>query len=136
MDISEGNKLNLNVLDQISNYNFNKIENQIFKYKTILNNQHSLNRSLQSKNTTELKEDLINFLKIKKPLIDNQLKKLLSLKNEIISISLINKNLEEQDEELKEFQNSKEMKDLSKKLEDLSLIQDELNFFLQDMGIL
>ena len=134
MDISQNS--NLNILDQISNYNFNKIENQILNYKSILNNQHSLNRTLLSKNSTELKNDLINFLTIRKPLIDKQLKELVSLKEKITTISIINKNLEEQNADLIEFQDSDEMKELSKKLAELSAVQNELNFFLQDMGIL
>ena len=134
MDISQDS--NLNILDQISNYNFNKIENQILNYKSILNNQHSLNRTLLSKNSTELKNDLINFLTIRKPLIDKQLKELVSLKEKITTISIINKNLEEQNADLIEFQDSDEMKELSKKLAELSAVQNELNFFLQDMGIL
>jgi hypothetical protein len=134
MDISQDS--NLNILDQISNYNFNKIENQILNYKSILNNQHSLNRTLLSKNSTELKNDLINFLTIRKPLIDKQLKELVSLKEKITTISIINKNLEEKNADLIEFQDSNEMKELSKKLAELSAVQNELNFFLQDMGIL
>lgn len=134
MDISQDS--NLNILDQISNYNFNKIENQILNYKSILNNQHSLNRTLLSKNSTELKNDLINFLTIRKPLIDKQLKELVSLKEKITTISIINKNLEDKNADLIEFQDSNEMKELSKKLAELSAVQNELNFFLQDMGIL
>jgi hypothetical protein len=57
------------------------------------------------------------------------------LKQDIIAVSLENKKLEDEDLQLAEFQNSKEMKDLSIKLSNLSNIQNELNFFLEDIGI-
>lgn len=136
MNILQENNPDLNILDQISNYNFNKLEKQILKYKTILNNQRSLNRALKTKNITEIKEELVNFLEIKKPEIDKQLEKLTLLKQDIIAVSLENKKLEDEDSQLVEFQNSKEMKDLSVKLSNLSNIQNELNFFLEDIGIL
>jgi hypothetical protein len=135
MNILQENNPNLNILDQISNYNFNKLEKQTFEYKTILNNQRSLNRALKTKNINEIKEDLVNFLEIKKPEIDKQLEKLMLLKQDIIAVSLENKKLEDEDLQLAEFQNSKEMKDLSIKLSNLSNIQNELNFFLEDIGI-
>lgn len=136
MNILQENNPDLNILDQISNYNFNKLEKQIFKYKTILNNQRSLNRALKTKNINEIKDDLVNFLEIKKPEIDKQLEKLMLLKQDIIAVSLENKKLEDEDLQFAEFQNSKEMKDLSIKLSNLSNIQNELNFFLEEIGIL
>ena len=134
MDISQNR--NLNILDQISNYNFNKIENQILNYKTILKNQNTLNRSLTSKNSTEIKEDLIIFLNNRKPLIDKQLNELILLKEKINAICTLNKELEKNNADLIEFQNSQEMKELSEKLLQLSNVQNELNFFLEDMRII
>ena len=134
MDISQNR--DLNILDQISNYNFNKIENQILNYKTILKNQNALNRSLTSKNSTEIKEDLIIFLNNRKPIIDKQLKELILLKEKINAICTLNKELEEKNADLIEFQNSQEMKELSEKLLQLSHVQNELNFFLEDMRII
>ena len=128
--------IDFNILDQITTYNYLEIQNNIQKYNKILNNQYHLNRALNEKKSDEIKEDLEEFLINKKSLVDNQIIKLDKIKNELKTIYEINKDLETKDKLLLELQNSKEMKDLAEKLAKLNNIQEDINFFLTESGLI
>ena len=129
------NKNNPIILDQIANYDYNKVEKNIRNYNNLLNNQQLLNRTLKNNDSENLKASLINFLETRKPVVDNQIIKITELKNDLMEICQENTDLEQNDLELKNLQETPEMIEIANKLADIENIQREIDDFLEKNGV-
>lgn len=133
MDLLNNN--NPIILDQIANYDYNKVEKNIRNYNNLLNNQQLLNRTLKNNDSENLKASLINFLETRKPVVDNQIIKITELKNDLMEICQENTDLEQNDLELKNLQETPEMIEIANKLADIENIQREIDDFLEKNGV-
>ena len=129
------NNKNPIILDQIANYDYNKVEKNIRNYNNLLNNQQLLNRTLKNNNSENLKASLINFLETRKPIVDNQIIKITELKNKLMDVCQENTDLEQNDLELKNLQETPEMMEIANKLADIENIQREIDDFLEKNGV-
>ena len=129
------NNKNPIILDQIANYDYNKVEKNIRNYNNLLNNQQLLNRTLKNNDSENLKASLINFLETRKPIVDNQIIKINELKNKLMDVCQENTDLEQNDLELKNLQETPEMMEIANKLADIENIQREIDDFLEKNGV-
>ena len=129
------NNKNPIILDQIANYDYNKVEKNIRNYNNLLNNQQLLNRTLKNNDSKNLKASLINFLETRKPIVDNQIIKINELKNKLMDVCQENTDLEQNDLELKNLQETPEMMEIANKLADIENIQREIDDFLEKNGV-
>lgn len=129
------NKNNPIIIDQIANYDYNKVEKNIRNYNNLLNNQQLLNRTLKNNDSENLKASLINFLETRKPIVDNQIIKITELKNDLMGVCQENTDLEQNDLELKNLQETPEMVEIANKLADIENIQREIDDFLEKNGV-
>ena len=123
------------ILDQIANYEYNMVESNIRNFKSHLNNQYALNRTLKNEESAKIIEEINNFVETRQFVVDKQLASLNELKTELFKICSENSRLEKQNDDLTTLQQSDECIQIANKLATISNIQKDINDFLEQNGV-
>jgi hypothetical protein len=123
------------ILDQIANYEYNMVESNIRNFKSHLNNQYALNRTLKNEESAKIIQEINNFVETRQSVVDKQLASLNELKTELFKICSENSMLEKQNDDLNTLQQSDECIQIADKLATISNIQKDINDFLEQNGV-
>ena len=103
-------------LNQMSLYQSNEINNKINKMRDVCEKQQKLHNTLNTKETDDKIKKITTFYEKNKDNIEEQLNVLNKLNKDIIEITDKNEKLQQDDEQINQLLNSKEYKDLEKKI--------------------
>ena len=103
-------------LNQMSLYQSNEINNKINKMRDVCEKQQKLHNTLNTKETDDKIKKITKFYEKNKDNIEEQLNVLNKLNKDIIEITDKNEKLQQDDEQINQLLNSKEYKDLEKKI--------------------
>lgn len=130
------NKNNASILEQLSNYNYDDIEEYIISLNSTLNNFKELNNILKNKDYKDNINYVNNFLAKNNKSINFQLDEINRLTKNIYDVCNENKELENEKEEYKDLINSHECIEIANKLSEIKKVKENLKFFLSKKGIL
>ena len=123
------------VLKQIANYSFQGTESSILKYKTLLSKQQILHHTLKSADSAEFINEINNFVDTRQSSVENQLKTLNELKQNLCTICEENSYLEKQDDKLEQLQKTPNVVHLANQLATINNLQKEIDDFLVQQGV-
>jgi hypothetical protein len=136
MSIINGNK-KVSIIEQLSGYNADNIEQEIKSLKKTLEEHQRLNIILKE-DSNEIDKNISNiefFVENYSDQVQQQEKELKSLFENLKLVILENKKLEESNEKLKETEQKEEIIEIANKLKNIKKLKKEMEFFLEENGI-
>ena len=132
MNIDEISKTTTDVMNQISAYSQEDVENYTSMLKQELETQRKLNTVLQENGHQTNINNIHNVIERNKNTVDYQLDELKMLCDELKTIVNENKELKSNYEEVLQ---SEECDDISKKLKEIKTLRMDMQHFLEKAGI-
>ena len=123
---------NSDILDLITSYSQNDLDDLYFTLKKELNSQKKLNKILKEDNYDINIKNIKNFISRNSRNIDYQFEELSKITSELKQIVNENKQMKNQYDEII---NSKECIDISNKLKEIKIMKQNIISFLEDTGI-
>jgi len=125
-----------NIIDQISSYNSNNLENYIYNLNNQLKEQLTINKLLKSEDYKKNISDITNFIERNESEIDDQSNRLNEIIKELKDVINSNKNLEKLEDKYDELLNSDKANRVANKLRDIKRMKQDIKFFLIDSGLI
>lgn len=123
---------NSDILDLITSYSQNELDDLYFTLKKELNSQKKLNKILKEDNYDINIKNIKNFISRNSRNIDYQFEELSKITSELKQIVNENKQMKNQYDEII---NSKECIDISNKLKEIKIMKQNIIYFLEATGI-
>tara|TARA_B100000424_G_scaffold265480_1_gene255171 strand:+ start:579 stop:983 length:405 start_codon:yes stop_codon:yes gene_type:complete len=125
-----------NIIDQISSYNSNDLENYIYNLNNQLKEQLTINKLLKSEDYKKNISDITNFIERNESEIDDQSNRLNEIIKELKDVINSNKNLEKLEDKYDDLLNSEDANRVANKLRDIKKMKEDIKFFLIDSGLI
>lgn len=125
-----------NIVNQLPAYNIEDTDYFIKNLETECEQQKTLNLILKKKETAKEIDDIKKFIDNNNSNIDKQLEKLINISDELKTVILENKQLQEANNELKNLTNSKKYNDVANKLKSIKKTKEDIKNFLGKNGII
>tara|TARA_Y100000768_G_scaffold381229_1_gene359580 strand:+ start:679 stop:1083 length:405 start_codon:yes stop_codon:yes gene_type:complete len=125
-----------NIIDQISSYNSNDLENYIYNLNNQLKEQLTINKLLKSEDYKKNINEINNFIERNESEIDDQSNRLNEIIKELKDVINSNKNLEKLEDKYDDLLNSEDANRVANKLRDIKKMKEDIKFFLIDSGLI
>ena len=125
-----------NIVNQLPAYNIEETDYFIKNLEIEYEQQKTLNSILKKNDTSKEIEKIKKFIDDNNSNIDVQLDKLINLSKELENIVLENKELQENNDELKKITNSEKYNQIAKKLKSIKKTKENIKDFLGQNGII
>lgn len=125
-----------NIVNQLPAYNIEETDYFIKNLEIEYEQQKTLNSILKKNDTSKEIEKIKKFIDDNNSNIDVQLDKLINLSRELENIVLENKELQENNDELKKITNSEKYNQIAKKLKSIKKTKENIKDFLGQNGII
>ena len=125
-----------NIIDQISSYNSNDLENYIYNLNIQLKEQIAINKLLKSEDFKKNINEINNFIERNEAEINDQSIRLNEIIVQIKKTVIENKNLEKLEDKYDDLLNSEDANRVANKLRDIKKMKEDIKFFLIDSGLI
>lgn len=125
-----------NIIDQISSYNSNDLENYIYNLNSQLKEQIAINKLLKSEDFKKNINEINNFIERNEPEINDQSIRLYEIIVQLKKTVIENKNLEKLEDKYDDLLKSEDANRVANKLRDIKKMKEDIKFFLIDSGLI
>jgi uncharacterized protein YjcR len=125
-----------NIIDQISSYNSNDLENYIYNLNTQLKQQITINKLLKSEDYKKNINEINNFIDRNEPEINDLSIRLNEIILQLKKIVIENKHLEKLENKYDDLLKSEDANRVATKLRDIKKMKEDIKFFLIDSGLI